>query len=123
MATINLAPRHTRLGPIGLDVSTPQGLAKAYAIGAGECLADSKYLQQQTFANRTGHYIITLHAIELGLKAFLISKGYTEDVLSSRPFGHNLVELRKATIAKGMVLITPNADQLIELVNEWHCRK
>ncbi len=112
----------TRLPPLNVDVSTPQGLAHAYAIGAGECLKDAQVLQEQTFSDRTGHYIITLHAIELGLKAFLISKGYTEEILSSRPFGHDLVELLKAAIAKGMVLTTPKADALIACVNEWHCK-
>jgi hypothetical protein len=111
----------TRLPPIGLDVSTPQGLAMAYAIGGGECLADARRLQEGVFSDRTGHYIITLHAIELGLKAYLISKGYTEESLRSKPFGHDLVELYKAAKAKGLVLTTPNADELIEWINEWHC--
>jgi hypothetical protein len=110
----------TRLVPIGLDVSTPQGLAMAYAIGAGECLADARHLQEQVFSDRTGHYIITLHAIELGMKAFLISKGYTEETLRSKPFGHDVVELYKAAKAKGLVLATPNAGELIEWINEWH---
>jgi hypothetical protein len=86
----------TRLPPLNVNLSTPQGLAQAYALGAGECLADAKFLQeQQPFSDRTGHYIITLHAIELGLKAFLIDKGYTEETLSSKSFGHNLVDSSK----------------------------
>lgn len=93
----------------------------AYAIGAGECLADSRVLQKETFSDRTGHYIITLHAIELGLKAFLIGKGYTEETVRLKPYGHDLVELFKAAKAKGLVLATTNADELIEWVNEWHC--
>jgi hypothetical protein len=111
----------TRLIPFGLDISTVQGLAKAYAIGAGECLADAQRLQQELFSDRTGHYIITFHAIELGLKAFLIGKGYEEESLRSKPFGHNLGELLKAAKAKGLVLTTPHAGELIEWINEWHC--
>jgi hypothetical protein len=110
----------TRLPPIGLDVSTPQGFAMAYAIGAGECLADARYLREKLFSDRTGQYVITFHAIELGIKAFLIGKGYTEESLRSKPFGHDLVQLCKAAKAKGLVLATPNADELIEWINEWH---
>ena len=73
----------TRLHATDLDVSTPQGLARAYARGAGGCLADARLLQKHLFSDRTGHYIITLHAIELGLKAFLIDNGYTEETLRS----------------------------------------
>jgi hypothetical protein len=112
----------TRLPPLNIDVSTPQGLAHAYALGAGECLKDAQVLQEQLFSDRTGHYIITLHAIELGLKAFLISNGYSEETLSARPFGHNLVALLNAAKTKGMTLITPDAEGLIETINEWHCK-
>jgi hypothetical protein len=58
----------------------------------------------------------------LKLKGFLIAKGYTaEDALRSKPFGHDLVELFKAAEGKGLVLLTPNAAQLIEWTNEWYC--
>lgn len=110
----------TRLPPLNVDVSTPQGLAQAYALGAGECLRDSEVLQEEIFSDRTGHYIITLHAIELGLKAFLIANGYSEDTLSAKPFGHNLVALLDAAKNNGMALLTPDADKLIARVNEWH---
>jgi hypothetical protein len=33
----------------------------------------------------------TLHAIELGLKAFLAKSGLTEAQLSKNPYGHDLV--------------------------------
>jgi hypothetical protein len=110
----------TRLPPLNVDVSTQQGLAHAYAIGGGECLKDAIVLQDQLFSDRTGHYIITLHAIELGLKAFLISKGYSDETLSARPYGHDLVKLLETAKANGMILATPNADALIACVNEWH---
>lgn len=42
-------------------------------------------------------------------------------MLRLKPFGHDLVELLKAAKAKGLTLATPNADKLIEWVNEWHC--
>jgi hypothetical protein len=42
-------------------------------------------LRDQLFSDRTGHYIITLHAIEMGLKAFLISKGYAQHTHGIEP--------------------------------------
>jgi hypothetical protein len=110
----------TRLPPINLDVSTPQGLAKAYAIGAGEILADARALNENQFSDRTGHFVITMHAIELGLKAFLIARNYTEETLRHRPYGHNLAELLKTAKAEGLILTTPYADELVEWINEWH---
>jgi hypothetical protein len=110
----------TRLTPIGLDISTMQGLAMAYKIGAGECLADSRVLLADSFSDRTGHFIITLHAIELALKAFLIARGYTETDLKGRSFGHDLEKLYAAAKASGLKLDTPNADELIAWTNEWH---
>jgi|ERR1700728_4561589 len=110
----------TRLPPVNLDVSTAEGLAKAYAIGAGEILADARALNENLFSDRTGHFVITMHTLELGLKAFLIAKGYTEEKLRRSPYGHNLVELLKAAKAEGLVLTTAYADELIEWINEWH---
>jgi hypothetical protein len=118
----DMASTATRLPPIGLDVSTAQGLAKAFAIGASECLADAKSLQE-SWSDRTGQFIITFHAIELGLKAFLISIGRTEMELERRPFGHDLVALYDAATGGGMAIGTPNAKDLIEWINEWHCHR
>jgi hypothetical protein len=90
--------------------------------GADECLKDAEFLQEELFRrNKTGQYIITFHAIELGIKAFLAGKGYTEEKLRNKPLGHNLVELHKEARAQGLVLVTPHAHELIEWINEWHC--
>jgi hypothetical protein len=83
-------------------------------------LADAQSLQDG-WSDRTGQFIITFHAIELGLKAYLISVGKTEKELERRPFGHDLVALYDAALAGGMVLNTPHARDLIEWINEWHC--
>ena len=69
----------------------------------------------------TGEYIVTFHAIELGLKAFLVSKGITEKELRKRPFGHNLVRLFAEAKSRGMSLSIPNAEDFIAWINEWHC--
>ena len=105
-----------------LDASTPRGLAWAYVTGADECLKDAEFLQEKLFRrNKTGQYIITFHAIELGLKAFLAGAGYTDEELRNKPLGHNLVELYNEAKAKGLNLVTPYANELIEWINEWHC--
>jgi hypothetical protein len=109
-----------RLAPADLNTSTPQGLAMAYAIGASDCLADARALRDARFADRTGRYMIILHAIELGLKAFLVGKNVTEGELRTKPFGHNLVELLNAAKARGLTLKTAHADELIDWINEWH---
>jgi hypothetical protein len=114
-------PTMTRLAFADANVLTSDGLARSYAFGAGECLADAQVLQKEPFSDRTGHFMIMLHAIELGLKGFLITHGFTEQILRSKPFGHDLVELHKAAKGKGLVLTTPHAEELIEWINEWHC--
>jgi hypothetical protein len=38
-----------------------------------------------------GEYILTLHALELALKAFLAQQGLSSKKLRSKPFRHNLV--------------------------------
>src|SRR6266702_1803965 len=84
----------TRMSSFGLNVSTPAGLARGYADFAGDLLKDARWLQKEgVFSGRTGHYIITLQAIELGLKAYLITKGLTETTLRTKPYGHDLVNL------------------------------
>jgi len=115
-----MASSATRLPPAGLDLSTPAGLAKALAIGASECLKAAHDLDAG-FSDLTGEYIVTFHAIELGLKAFLISKGVTEKQLRKRPFGHDLVHLYEEAKTRGMLLNIPNTDDLISWINEWHC--
>lgn len=75
---------------------------------------DAKDLQKG-WSDRTGQYIITFHAIELGLKAFLIAAGL-------KPWGHDLVALYKEAKTNGLVLSTPYVDEQIAWINEWHCQ-
>jgi hypothetical protein len=105
----------TRLPPFGLDPSTPAGQAKTLAIGAGECLKGAMDLEQG-FPDLTGEYILTFHAIELGLKAFLVSRG-----VAPRPFGHNLVKLYEAATQQGLSIGIPDVDEMLAWINEWHC--
>jgi hypothetical protein len=102
-----------------IDIMTLEGLSDAYQIGASECLVAGKKLDDG-FSDLTGEYIVTFHAIELGLKAFLIRRGLTEDELKKKPYGHNLVGLYKKAVGMGLVLHSENADDLISWINEWH---
>jgi hypothetical protein len=110
----------TRLPPIGLDLSTPDGLAKAVAIGAADCLKCAIALDNSGFSDLTGEYILTFHAIELGLKAFLIKHGMFEKDLSRKPYGHNLVCLFGAAKERGLSLNIPDVDDMLTWINEWH---
>jgi hypothetical protein len=109
----------TRLPPIGLDPSTPHGLAKAIAIGAGECLMAAQYLDEHC-PSTTGEYILTFHAIELGLKAFLTRSGVIERDLAKKPYGHNLTNLYDECKRRGMIINIPRIDGTLAWINEWH---
>jgi HEPN domain-containing protein len=112
------ASTSTRL-PIGVDPSTPAGLSRAYALGAGECLQAAKKLDEG-MSDLTGEYIVTFHAIELGLKAFLIKHGMDAGKLRRRPFGHDLVRLYDEAKRHGLALSDDDAET-IAWINEWHC--
>src|SRR5271166_4044659 len=93
----------------GIDPSTRDGLSRAFAHGAIECLEAARQLDKG-FPDLTGEYIVTFHAIELGLKAFLIRHGVTETRLRSKPYGHDLVKLYEAARQHGMSLDLPDVD-------------
>lgn len=104
---------------IGIDASTPDGLSQALAIGAGECLMGAKTLDK-AFSDLTGEYILTFHAIELGLKAFLIKCWLSEEELRKKKFGHDLDRLYDEAVKRGLSLNVENAEKLLVWVNEWH---
>jgi hypothetical protein len=91
----------TRLPPIGIDPSTAEGLSQAYALGANECLIAAKTLDDRV-PDLSGEYIVTFHAIELGLKALLIKQGMSADELRRHPYGHDLVRLYEAAKQRGL---------------------
>lgn len=113
------ASKSTRLPPIGIDPSTPDGLAKAFAIGASECLNAAHDLDSG-FPDMTGEYIVTFHAIELGLKAFLIKHGLLEKVLREKPYSHDLLALYRAAKSYGLSLTIPDVEEMLAWINEWH---
>ncbi len=60
------------------------------------------------------------HALELGLKAFLIRYGMTEEDLSKRPYGHDLERLYSEALRHGLSLRFADANKMIAWCNEWH---
>jgi hypothetical protein len=72
------------------------------------------------FSDRTGEYIVTFHAIEFGLKAFLIKCGVPEWGLREKPYGHDLVCLYNMAKQRGLFLGITDVDEMLAWINEWH---
>jgi hypothetical protein len=103
-----------------IDTSTPQGLSTAFRHGATECLLNAEALEKSNTAHLTGHYIVTLHAIELGLKAFLAKNGLTAIELSRKPYGHDLVALYSEAVRRGLFVAVPDINKTLEHLNQYH---
>jgi hypothetical protein len=67
-------------------------------------------------------YVLTFHAIELALKAFLIGKGFTTAQLRRHPFGHNLVRLYETAQQHDLRLSVADAGEFLAWANEYHDR-
>lgn len=104
---------------LGIDPNTDEGRATAFRYGAGECLLGARKLDEG-MGNLTGEYILTFHALELGLKAFLAKSGLSNRALRTRPYRHNLLNLYDEACRQGLVLSIQDARNLIEWVNEQH---
>jgi len=111
-------PTSTRLPTIGVDPGTPEGLAKTFVVGAGEYLKGAQDLDEG-FPDQTGAYMLTFHAIELGLKAFLISYGLSENDLQRR-YGHDLVGLYDEATKRGLTIKEPGVEDTLAWINKWH---
>lgn len=107
----------TRLSMI--DPATPDGLSKALAIGASECLSGARRLEEP-LSDTTGEYILLFHAVELALKAFLVKAGVQQSRLKKKPFGHDVVALYNEAIKLGLALNEPDIDETLAWNNEWH---
>jgi hypothetical protein len=106
-----------------IDTSTPHGLAQAFHEGVTECALNAEALDNGPTANLTGHYMITLHAIELGLKAFLAKSGLTEDQLSKNPYGHDLASLYSEAVKRGLCVNVPGIEKTLNLLNVYHHKR
>jgi hypothetical protein len=111
---------HVRIVAPNIDISTPQGLATAFRHGATECLFNAEALSKDRTANLTGHYMVTFHAIELGLKAFLAKNGVTESVLRKKPYGHDLVSLYSEAVNQGLCISVSGIERTLHQLNRYH---
>jgi hypothetical protein len=106
----------TQLPGFGPILSTTAG---RYRLEASRCLSAAKTLEEHHHKNETPHYIILFHAIELGLKAFLIKSGMDTETLRKHPYGHNLRSLFKEATRQGLIFNDPQAGPMIDWINKW----
>lgn len=65
-------------------------------------------------------YNVLGFAVELYLKAYLANSGLDSDVLSSRPYGHNLQSLYEEARARGLTLQESALRRIVSLLNPNH---
>jgi len=108
------------LEPQGWSSETPDGLSYGYRNLASQCLQAAKRLESPHDFN-VPEYILLFHSIELGLKGFLVKSGVTPTALRKRPYGHNLVNLYRGAIKRGMIINCDAADaaSMLSLMNNW----
>ena len=58
----------------------------------------------------TSRYFLLCHAVEMGLKAFLASRGVSIEKLEEKPFGHHLDRLMNRAARKGLNIGTAATD-------------
>ena len=102
----------------GIDPATAEGRAKAFRLGAEECLGGAKKLH--TGFPDTGEYVLTFHSLELALKSFLAKGGVSDAALAKNPYGHNLQALYSEATKRGLKVSVPHVEAIIEWVNEYH---
>ena len=74
-----------------------------------------------------GRYILTAHALELGLKAFLAKQGVTKKELAKKPYEHNLDHLYREAVKHDLKLeehgldpgFIPDVKPTIAKLNEY----
>jgi hypothetical protein len=104
--------------PIGIDLNTDEGRCKAFHQLARECLGGAKTIAAG-YPQSIGEYILTAHALELGLKAFLAKFGVPNETLRNT-FGHNLLMLHEEACKRGLSISAANAKSDIEWIGEYH---
>ena len=104
---------------LNIDAGTDAGRTKAFCYGARECLDGARILNSSS-PYSTGEYILTFHALELALKAFLAKSGMSNDELRGRHFRHSLDNFHEEALRRDLSISTYKATELIESVNEWH---
>ena len=102
---------------VGVKRGTP--IAEHFRLIAGPCLESARKLRGATI----GRYILTAHALELGLKAFLAKQGLTRKELAKKPYEHNLDRLYREAVKRGLKLekhgLDPDVEYAIAKLNEY----
>jgi hypothetical protein len=102
-----------------IDASTPAGLCEEIRFGAEIYLTGAKMLDASSSGWDFGGQMLTFHALELALKAFLAKHGLTRGRLRNKPYGHNLDRLYSDAVQRGLSL-PPDQERLIATINEYH---
>ena len=84
-------------------------------------------LNKEFFENKyfsPGYYLMC-HAIELGLKSYLVQHGYTLEELRKKPFGHNLCSILAETEKCGIdsSFVAPSLHSAIVYLNDLYMGK
>jgi hypothetical protein len=98
---------------------TPEKVSEAFISGAIRFIGAAMKLNQ-ALADQVPEQTITFHALELGLKVFLIKKGFKPKRLARKPYGHDLEQLYSEAKAAGLVLRFELVEYMLEWINEWH---
>src|SRR5262249_13508851 len=103
-----------------IDANTPAGLCEALGLGAEICLTGAKKLDPLSSGwDLPDRQILTFHALELALKAFLAKQGLTRETLRNKPYRHDLDRLYSDAVQRELSL-PPGSKELIAAVNEYH---
>jgi HEPN domain-containing protein len=115
-----LGDRVTWLRNKHIDPDTPAGLCEALGIGAEICLTGAKKLDPASSGwDLPDRQILTFHALELALKAFLAKHGLTRETLRKKPYVHDLDRLYSDALKRGLSL-PPRSKEQIAAVNKSH---
>jgi hypothetical protein len=104
---------------------------KSYAIGFLNFASTFKEAADLLLANRsreleTPSYYLLCHSVELALKAFLKTKGFSDDLMKSKELGHNLTRLMDESLRHGLadvVKMDDTALEIIHVVDEYYRTK
>lgn len=110
-------PAITRIPKIDATIG---GRTRECIRGASQILGAAKHLNSTYMSESTAEYILTFHALELGLKAFLMKQGTDPKTLARRPYSHNLVALYDKALDHGLSLDYKDADKMLRWINKWH---
>jgi hypothetical protein len=133
-----MAMKPTRIrGADTWQVGDDDDLSSEFLNIARECLEDARELDDRSprfepapdadipdeamlRLDKRGKYILTAHALELGLKAFLAKHGLTKKELSNH-YCHNLDRLYSEAVKRGLDLSSiSDVKDKIAWINEYH---